>query len=254
MKMFCRTRGRQKEAEHQEQEEQGREVAVLEGFQGDVRMPADNHPVDAEGQRENGNQGTEEDLQGIEPVVELAIFEHEDDRQQEDEPQGSSQPVDAEQGQRLHEAEVASEGSRESPQYEQQSHDEPVHGVPVAPVAQVDGEQARKLDASQYNHIHHGEEHGEVTGRRQTQLHVRQGFEGTPYAQHARKEADNDQHREAFGMHRNQVAHNQGWAHEQQDAAGGEPEFQAEEDGEDNRHAHKGGIAGHHHILLHQGQ
>ena len=79
-------RGRQKKAEHQEQEEQGREVAVLEGFQGDVRMPADNHPVDAEGQREDGNQRTKENLYGVEPVVELAIFEHEDDGQQEDGP------------------------------------------------------------------------------------------------------------------------------------------------------------------------
>ena len=135
-------RRRQKKAEHQEQEKQGREVAIFEGFQGDVRMPADNHPVDAEGQRENGNQGTEEDLQGIEPVVEPAIFEHEDDRQQEDGPQGASQPVNAEQGQRFHEPEVAGKGRRESPQHEQQSHDEPVHRVPVAPVAQVDGEQA----------------------------------------------------------------------------------------------------------------
>ena len=55
-------------------------------------------------------------------------------------------------------------------------------------------------------------------------------------------------------MHCNQVAHNQSRTHEQQDAAGGEPEFQAEQDGEDNRHAHEGGIASHHHILLHQGQ
>ena len=246
--------GGEEEAEHEKEEEDDGEVAVAEHLRLDVGAAHGAHAVDVDQQGHHGGDDAGAYDGAVEPVVVLAIDAHEDNGEEDDAPQDAAQPVDAIQGQLLHGAEGTGEEQHAGPHDEQHADDKPMHVAPVGPVADVGGHQAGELDAFEHDDVDDGVEDGEIARGRDAEAHVGEALEGAPHAEEARHEAHDDEDGQAVDVQGDEVAGYQHGADGEEDAARGETELQAEEDGEYQGHADEGGVASHLHVFLYATQ
>ena len=129
-----------------------------------------------------------------------------------------------------------------------------MHVPPVGPVADVCGYQAGQLDAFEHNDVDNRVEHREVARWGDAEPHVGETLESAPHAEESRYEAYDDEYGQAVDVQCDEVAGNEHGTHRHENAACGEAELEAEQDGEDKRHADKRGIACHVDVFLYATQ
>ena len=243
-------RGGEEQAEHQEQEEDDRKIAVAEHLRLDVRAAQGTHAVDVDHQGHNGDDDARADLDTVQPVIIFSVDADENDGKEDDSPQEAAQPVDAVKGEFLHGPVRPCEQQDTHPHHKQHADDKPVHVAPVGPVADVGRHQARELDAFEHNDVDDGVEDREIARRSDAEAHVGEAFERAPHAEEPGNEAHHDEYGQAVDVQGDEVAGYQHRADGEEDAAGGEAELEPEEDRENQGHADERGVPGHIDIFL----
>ena len=210
------------------------------------------HALDADVSRQHDGARQRTDDGAVPPVVELAVVEQVGNLQQQGCPQQRARPVDAQQGQFLHETEVAHAGSQYQQVDQHQGGDEQVHARPVIVVQQPGSHQVGQLHATQDDDVQQGEEDGEVAFGRHPQLYVRHGFESTLNLADAFDKAHRPQQGQKGDVGRHQVAHQCTQRGGREQRLVGEAELHAKQQREVDGHARQIGVKAHHQVLAHQ--
>ena len=238
--------------DQRDEQQDGQQVAVgpHPGLQEGMADVA--HAADAHHQRDDDGHGQAAHDGAVPPVVPVGIVEEVGHFEQQHRPEHAAQPVDAEEGELLDDAEVARAGGEYQQVDQHDAAHEQVHVAPVVVVHQVCGKQVGQLHAAQDDDVQQGEEDGEVALGRHPQLDVRHAFERPLNLADALDEAHCPEQGQVGDVGRGKVAHQHARRGGHEQRLVGETELHAEQQGEVDGHARQVGVEAHLQILAHE--
>ena len=239
--------------DQRDEQQDGQQVAVgpHPGLQEGMADVA--HAADAHHQRDDDGHGQAAHDGAVPPVVPVGIVEEVGHFEQQHRPEHAAQPVDAEEGELLDDAEVARAGGEYQQVDQHDAAHEQVHVAPVVVVHQVCGKQVGQLHAAQDDDVQQGEEDGEVALGRHPQLDVRHALERPLYLADALDEAHRPEQGQEGDVGRGKVAHQHARRGGHEQRLVGETELHAEQQGEVDGHARQVGVQTHQQVFAHEG-
>ncbi len=239
--------------DQRDEQQDGQQVAVgpHPGFQ--VGMADVAHAADAHRQRDGDGHGQAAHDGTVPPVVELAVAEEVGHLEQQYRPEHAAQPVDAEEGELLDDAEVARAGAQVQQVDQHDAAHEQMHVAPVVVVHEVRGQQVGQLHAAQDDDVQQGEEDGEVALGRHPQLDGGQTLERSLNLADALDETHRPEQGQVGDVGRGEVAHQHACRGGHEQRLVGEAELHAEQQGEVDGHARQVGVQTHQQVFAHEG-
>ena len=238
--------------DQRDEQQDGQQVAVgpHPGLQ--IGMADVAHAAHAPAQGDDDGHSQAAHDRAVPPVVELTVAEEVGHFEQQHRPKYAAQPVDAEEGELLDDAEVARAGGQVQQIDQHHTTHEQVHIAPVVVVHEVRGQQVGQLHAAQDDDVQQGEEDGEVALGCHPQLDGGHALERSLNLADALDEAHRPEQGQVGDVGGGEVAHQHAGRGGHEQRLVGEAELHAEQQGEVDGHARQVGVEAHLQVLAHE--